>query len=415
LGKPVQTGYLSQGFAIKNQTSGRENSHLGADFSGFGAVFASRFVFFASMVFDSKSSFRHDAVCQRTKEGTMCCRRASTGRTASSGIATWQHQPLWERNMRHWAFLGRLVTTAGLIIVFWVFGLVNVVIAQGEAATGIQTSGTSTIQVTPTKIRLSLTMEAEADDAKKAIKLLQTHKEKVRQSLSELKAEDKSIQFSSTRLEQNDGFPPNYPSPAIRARIMQQANNRGVDPEDLPVIFIAKADLQVDWSLPTADADAIALLVSALKEQVIEKDLIGKNIESDIADELRDKVESLQQMAMQQGYYIDSSASGGGLTVALVGEVTAEQRKAAIKAAYDEAVSNAQDIAAATGKSFKKVLSIRETESAPSLPVQTVQNVYGQMVQTSSSNKPADRNVVTGTDVDSLRKTITVTVIHSIE
>jgi uncharacterized protein YggE len=120
-------------------------------------------------------------------------------------------------------------------------------------------------------------------------------------------------------------------------------------------------------------------------------------------------------MAMQQGYYIDSSASGGGLTVALVGEVTAEQRKAAIKAAYDEAVSNAQDIAAATGKSFKKVLSIRETESAPSLPVQTVQNVYGQMVQTSSSNKPADRNVVTGTDVDSLRKTITVTVIHSIE
>lgn len=317
--------------------------------------------------------------------------------------------------MRYQAYCGRLITTAGIGLVLCLFGLVSVVQAQGEATTGIQTSGTSTIQVSPTKIRLSLTMEAEADDAKKAIKLLQAHKEKVRQSLAELKAEEKSIQFSSTRLEQNDGFPPNYPSPAIRARILQQANNRGVDPEDMPVIFVAKADLQVDWSLPTTDADAIALLVSALKEQAVEKDLIGKNIESDIADELRDKVESLQQMAMQQGYYIDSSSNGGGLNVTLVGEVTAEQRKAAIKAAYDEAVSNAQDIAAATGKSFTKVLSIRETESAPSMPVQTVQNVYGQMVQTSSSSKPTNRNVVIGTDVDSLRKTITVTVIHSIE
>lgn len=284
-----------------------------------------------------------------------------------------------------------------------------------QATGGIQTSGTATIQVVPTKMRLTLTMEAEADEAKKAIKLLQAHKEKVRQSLAELKAEEKTIKFSSTRLEQNDGFPANYPSPNIRARILQQANNRGVDPEDLPVIFIAKAELQVDWSLPTTDPDAITLLVSALKEQVVEKDLVGKNIESDISDELRDKVDALQQMAMQQGYYMDSSGTSAGLSVMLIGEVTSEQRKEAIKTAYDEAVANANDIAAATGKSFTKVLSIRETESTMSMPVQQIQNAYGQIVQSNSLARSTDRNTVVGTDVDSLRKTITVTVTHSID
>jgi uncharacterized protein YggE len=284
-----------------------------------------------------------------------------------------------------------------------------------QATGGIQTSGTATIQVVPTKIRLTLTMEAEADEAKKAIKLLQAHKEKVRQSLSELKAEEKSIKFSNTRLDQNDGFPANYPSPAIRARILQQANNRGVDPEDLPIIFIAKSDLQVDWALPTTDPDAITLLVSALKEQVVEKDLVGKNIESDIADELRDKVDALQQMAMQQGYYMDNSGTAAGLSVTLVGEVTPEQRKEAIKAAFEEAVANAKDIAAATGKSFTKVLSIREAESSPSIPMQQIQNAYGQFVQTTASSRPIDRNTVIGADIDSLRKTITVTVTHSID
>lgn len=317
--------------------------------------------------------------------------------------------------MRHESILGRLILTAAIGLGIWANGVVNVASAQVEVGNGLQTTGSATIEVVPTKIRLTVMMQAEADEAKKAIKLLQTHKEKVRESLAELKADEKSIHFTNTKLEQNDGFPPNYPSASIRARILQQANNRGVDPEDLPIIYVAKAELQADWVLPTTDPDAIALLVSALREQVKEKDLVGKNIESDISDELRDKVESLQQMAMQQGYYVDSSASGGGMNVVLVGDVSTEQRKAAIKQAYDEAIAKAQDIAAATGKTFAKVISIRETESTSAMPIQQVQNMYGQMVQTSSSSRPLDRNAVVGTDLESLRKVITVTVVHSLE
>lgn len=317
--------------------------------------------------------------------------------------------------MRQWSLSGRFVRIAGLSIILLGLGLNSKAQAQVDGSTGIQTSGSAVIEVVPTKIRLNLTIEAEADDAKKAIKLLQTHKDKVREALAELKADEKTIEFSSTRLEQNDGFPPNYPSPAIRARIMQQANNRGVDPEDMPIIYMAKADLQVDWTLPTPDPDAVALLVSALREQVNEKDLVGKNIESDISDDLREKVESLQQMAMQQGYYIDSSASGGALSISLVGVINADQRKVAIKQAYDEAVSNAQDIAAATGKNFTKVLSIQQSETSNAMGVQTIQNAYGQVVQSSGPKKSTDRNTIIGNDIDSLRKTITVTVVHAIE
>ena len=196
---------------------------------------------------------------------------------------------------------------------------------------------------------------------------------------------------------------------------MQQANNRGVDPEDLPIIFVAKADLRVDWALPTTDPDAIALLVSALREQAAEKDLAGKNIESEINDELRDKVDSLQQLAMQQGYYVDSSSSGGSITINLVGEVTAEQQQAAVKEAYEDAVANAQNLATATGKTLGKVVSIRESISTQSVPSQTVQNAYGQVVYSTPVSLPEDKRSVVGNDIDSLRKTITVTVVHSLE
>lgn len=315
---------------------------------------------------------------------------------------------------------GRFALTASVAMLISFAALEKSSQAQSDApaglqGSGLQTSGASTIVVVPTKLRLTLTMQAEADDAKKAIKLLQTHKQKVRESLAELKADEKSIQFSSTRLEQNDGIPSNFPSPAIRARILQQANTRGVDPEDMPTIFIAKGSLQADWNLPTADPDAIALLISALKEQATEKDLAGRNIESEISDELRDKVESIQQMAMQQGYYVDGNSGAGTLLVNLVGEVTAEQRTSAIKSAYEEAVAKAQDVAAATGKKLTKVISIRESESSPSNPVQTVQNAYGQVVQTVTAQRLSDRNAVMGDDIDSLRKTIVVTVVHAID
>jgi uncharacterized protein YggE len=284
-----------------------------------------------------------------------------------------------------------------------------------DASAGIQTSGSAVIKVSPTKLRLSLTIRAEADEAKKSIKLLQDHKVKVRESLVNLKADEKSIHFSSTRLEQNDGFPPNYPNASVRARILQQANTRGVDPEDLPIIFVAKADLRVDWALPTTDPDAIALLISALREQAAEKDLEGKNIESEINDDLRDKVESLQQLAMQQGYYVDSSATGSSLTIQLVGEVTAEQQQAAVKEAYAEAVANAQNLANATAKTLGKVISLRENVSTVSVPAQAVQNAYGQVVYSAPMSLPDDKRSVVSNDIDSLRKTITVTVVHSLE
>jgi len=315
---------------------------------------------------------------------------------------------------------GRFALNALVAMLISFVGLETLVQAQTESpaglqGSGLQTSGASTVVIVPSKLRLALTIQAEADDAKKAIKLLQTHKQKVRESLAELKAEETSIYFSSTRLDQNDGIPSNFSSPAVRARILQQANNRGVDPEDMPTIFIAKSVLQADWNLPTADPDAIALLISALKEQATEKDLAGRNIESDISDELRDKVEAIQQMAMQQGYYVDGNSGAGALLVNLVGEVTAEQRTAAIKSAYEEAVAKAQEVAAATSKKLTKVISIRESESSPSNPVQTVQNAYGQVVQTIQAQKSSDRNAVMGDDIDSLRKTIIVTVVHAIE
>ena len=308
--------------------------------------------------------------------------------------------------------IGRIFVVLG----FWcVTGGMSLRVEAQDASAGIQTSGTAVIKVSPTKLRLSVTMQAEADEAKKAIKMLQGHKVKVRDSLVNLKADEKTIHFSSTRLDQNDGFPPNYPNASVRARILQQANNRGVDPEDLPIIFVAKADLRVDWALPTTDPDAIALLVSALREQAAEKDLAGKNIESEINDELRDKVDSLQQLAMQQGYYVDSSSSGGSITINLVGEVTAEQQQAAVKEAYEDAVANAQNLATATGKTLGKVVSIRESISTQSVPSQTVQNAYGQVVYSTPVSLPEDKRSVVGNDIDSLRKTITVTVVHSLE
>jgi len=302
----------------------------------------------------------------------------------------------------------------GVFSMALVGALTGQAVAQ-DSSEGITTTGTSTIVVSPSKLRLTLTMEAKADDAKKALKMLQEHKTRVKGDLVALKAEEASIRFGSTRLEQNDGFPANYPQPSVRARILQQASNRGVDPEDLPVVYIAKAELKADWVLPTADADAIALLISSLREQVIEKDLLGKKNEGDVSDEVREKMESLQQLAMQQGYYVDNSAGGEGLSILLVGTPTDEQRTAAIKEAFTEAIAKAEQIAAATGCKLSKPRSIRESMVASAPVTQTTVNQYGQTVQTNVSPPQGDKGAILSADVDGLKKVITVTVVHGIE
>jgi uncharacterized protein YggE len=249
--------------------------------------------------------------------------------------------------------------------------------AETPTAPGaIHASGQHELKLEPQKLRLTLNIRAQGIDAKSAIEALMEHKERVKNELLAMKAEEASIDFGAAQL--TSGIP-GMSAEMMRygGRMMAQvAGASNTDPADVPKVYIAASRVRAEWPLPTTDADALAMLPETLKEQVKERDLMGEKNKAQLDGAQQEKLEEMQA-AMQEnmGYYSDNSDAATVL-VMFVAKINEDDRKIAVSAAYERATAQAKMLSSVTGKSLGSLKSLR-TGDVPAPATDEIESSYG--------------------------------------
>jgi uncharacterized protein YggE len=251
--------------------------------------------------------------------------------------------------------------------------------AHGQSASPVATihaSGQHELKLEPQKLRLTLTIRAEGADAKSAIEALLEHKTRVKSELLAMKAEAGSIDFGAAQL--SSGIPGMSAEMApYGARMMAQLGGASnIDPAEVPKVYTAVSRVRAEWSLPTADADALAMLPETLRQQVKERDLMGEKNKADLDGPQQEKLEEMQAAMQENMGYFTSAGEISPVTVMFVAKIDEKARKAAISAAYERAFAQAKMLASVSGKSLGNLQSLR-TADVPVPATEGIESIYG--------------------------------------
>lgn len=285
-----------------------------------------------------------------------------------------------------------------------------------EGLNGLSSSGTESIPVKPTKIRLVMWVKAEGVDAKSAIKALAAHRTRVAKELAAMKAEEASIEFSAAQVSSGDDDNESNARYMRRSmmQIMQQ-NGQDVSEMSLPITYTAKAAVKAEWTLPVSDSDALALLPATLTAQIEARDLAGEKNKAELDAAAKEKMEEMQAMMNEQmgGYYSSSEENSNKPKIMLVGEISDEMTKAALKKAYENAVGEAQMIAAASGQKLGKLKSVTRFDNDRYSDMISY-DMYGRSSQFPRSLTKPDSQQVVGETAEDLKLTETVVLMHEL-
>ncbi|MFO1063026.1 MAG: SIMPL domain-containing protein [Pirellulales bacterium] len=278
---------------------------------------------------------------------------------------------------------------------------------------GLSAFGKADVVVEPQKLRLTFWASAQGLDSKSAIKALADHKVRVKEELTAMKADEQSIQFSGARI----GDPSDKnPQQAQMIRMMRSMGRGGrtINPETLPKIVTASCAVRVEWSLPTKDADALALLPSSLNAQVEQRDLLGKKNVAELSAKQQEQMDEMKAMMEEQGGYYESDSGTPEVKIEFIGTVSDKDAAETTKRAYEAAVKNVQRLAASTGRQVGKLRGAYASPnvSDPSSDVFAyAMGGYGQnRTAMPSAFLERPENEVTAANADELKYTQGITV-----
>jgi hypothetical protein len=252
-------------------------------------------------------------------------------------------------------------------------------LAQGQspqATASIHATGQHELKLEPQKLRLTLNIRAEGVDAKSAIEALIEHKERVKNELLAMKAEEASIDFGAAQLTRSiPGFSAEMAQFGARM-LAQVAGASNTDAADVPKVYIAASRVRAEWPLPTTDADALAMLPETLKEQVKERDLLGEKNKAELEGAQQEKLEEMQAAMQENMGYYSSGDETSAATVMFVAKIDENSRKEAVSAAYERALAQAKMLSSVSGKSLGNLKSLRAGDvTAPATEV--IDSTYG--------------------------------------
>jgi uncharacterized protein YggE len=271
------------------------------------------------------------------------------------------------------------------IITFASLGLLwNGALACGQsppAAASIHASGQHELKLAPQRLRLALNIRAEGVDAKSAIEALIRHKQRVKNELLAMKAEEDSIDLGTAQLSSGiPGMPAEmmrYGAGIYGARMLSQvAGASNTDPAQVPKVYIATSRVRAEWPLPTTDADALAMLPETLKEQVKERDLAGEKNKAELDGAQQEKLEEMQAAMQENMGYYSSDEGSSPVAVMFVAKIDEESRRKAVSAAYERALAQAKMLSSVSGKSLGNLKSLR-TGDVPVPATEEIESTYG--------------------------------------
>lgn len=291
-----------------------------------------------------------------------------------------------------------------------------------EKPLAISATGQHELKISPERLRLTVTLRAEGLDAKTAIRALADHKTKVKNDLIALKAEEASINFTATRLTSSIAGVPAEAQQYGQRMIMQMMSSAAVTfgangmpvaaqeakPDPLPTVYVATASVRAEWPLPTTDLDALALLPETLKEQVKKRDLVGDGNKASFDATQQERIEEMQIALRERMGMYSSEEESPSVVVAFVAKPGSDARQAAAQAAFEQAVADADVLAAVAGKKRGPLVSLRYHDASGGLgEIMAAQNAAVAAFRGIELPTAAHDEVI-GTSPDDLKTTIRV-------
>jgi hypothetical protein len=136
-----------------------------------------------------------------------------------------------------------------------------------------------------------------------------------------------------------------------------------IDIDELPVLVTVRADMTADWLLPEgADEEAVVGIVEKIVADLTESDVTGKDDRPEFSPSVEEALDVLQN---QSRAYVSSMNRNDldKIRYAFVATLTQDAQNVAIRGAYDDAKSQIESLAAATGATVGKPMMVNSNSS----------------------------------------------------
>ncbi|MFO0942446.1 MAG: SIMPL domain-containing protein [Pirellulales bacterium] len=284
---------------------------------------------------------------------------------------------------------------------------------MGPMVPGLSATATESVSLQPDGLRLAMKIQAVGKDAKSAVKALNEQREIVRKELTAMNATADSIRFSATEAGSGTG----NDNEARMFRSMRMGGPvggpGGAEDEEptLPRVFTATCWVVAKWTIPSKDADALALLPAMLRGQITARDLEGKKRKPDLDAEQLEQYEQMAQMMEQQMSY--SSSDMQTVRIEFFARVPDEVLAKTTATAFDRAKKQAEVLSKAAGTNLGKIHSVMSD------PRDSMREMYrswgGSGTQSIEAWLKSEENVEYSTSLDSLHLSVSVWLGYSLD
>ncbi len=232
------------------------------------------------------------------------------------------------------------------------------------------------VHVEPSRLRVGFSIQSQGRDTAEAIKVLATHKAKIREAMKEWNADLSTLEFSASHLI--------HGTPGLEDRSNYRVQ-RGDDPfgfdevnqeqddPDLPKVYTASAYASIEWAVPTKDLDALLTMPDAIRKQIAKRGLNGKINSVEFTEEEKSAIlAELRRLGLSGAEF----ATEAEIAFEFVGVLSDDAYRDSIKRAFDVAKKEGRILAEATGHSLGKMLSIQANIQNETHPVSATYQSY---------------------------------------
>jgi uncharacterized protein YggE len=245
--------------------------------------------------------------------------------------------------------------------------------AQSPYEPQVNSEGLVTLKRQPEVLRLQIELLAKGQDLKEALSKLKARREAARAKLLEFGANEKSIEFSESRLSSGKSDQRRQMEMMIRRRLEKKPKEEGEKAKAEPITV--GCTLTAEWPIKTQDADELLIFSHELEEKVKAADLGGrKDLAAKTPEEEEMDEETKQEMSSYSG---EEGPQPGEPIFMFVARIPDDQRDKAMAEAFQKAKANAARLAKAAGAELGSLRSLSTRQQPDYQRMNRYNRAYG--------------------------------------
>ena len=272
-------------------------------------------------------------------------------------------------------------------------------LAFGNGA--ITGTGTETVSRPVDTMRLSIVLTGRAKELKQALAALRDRQDAAQLQLESMGAEKDAIELSPASLAKKSQQQIQMEEMLKQQR---QAQGRAI-PKGLQVStqVAVQSTLTAQWPLDQQDPESMLQFVTDLQEKIKEADLAGVNEPGNLSAAEQELAEELAGMSSMYG---QQESKPGEPSFTFIGRIGDEERKQAMKQAFEKAKLQAGQLAAAAGVELGPLASLQGNVTAQQSGMSAYD--YAYYMQVTGTQEEAADNEAVGSEPQSVKFKVTV-------